>query len=54
MFFSRKLEMSGSTGNLTSPMIRLFLIAHGPLTEGNVTTFGLASIPEMVEEFVYK
>jgi hypothetical protein len=39
MFFSRKLEMSSSAGNLTSPMIRLFLVAHGPLTEGNVTTF---------------
>lgn len=39
MFFSRKLEISSSAGNLTSPMIRLFLVAHGPLTEGNVTTF---------------
>lgn len=32
----RKLEISSSAGNLTSPMIRLFLVAHGPLTEGFV------------------
>ncbi|GFG35118.1 hypothetical protein Cfor_09606 [Coptotermes formosanus] len=34
----RKLEISSSDGNLTSPTIRLFLVAHGPLTEGFVET----------------
>jgi len=37
MFFSRKLEVSNSTTQLISSTIKLFLVVHGPLTEGNIT-----------------
>jgi hypothetical protein len=36
MFFSRKLEVSSSATQLTSSTIKLFLVVHGPLTEGNI------------------